>query len=689
MKKLILFLLLFTGYLQAQTLPSPSYNATTTNTLKIKTPATVTSVNFLPAFDVDGITLNKISTINMPFLHLSGNETFSGVKSGTTAANPATAGIKFTNNYNGGSSDALNAPIQYINNLNGIGLGGQNNGIGILNASHNTSSGVLNNFSAALGSTGNLLRTQYNMVTTGWVSYLGEHFAPRFEHTTANKNNALLASGETMPNPAHRSGIYFKGKQIYFYGDSYTTGTGASTSANRWTAILADMLGAAEVNQGVAGTTLEKRVPIDYMASPNMIDNASTIPTKTPSIAMLVIAYGLNDMGQTASAYNVTNFISDYTTVINSAISKGWETSQILIIPPYYIGSSGYTQYATITGNAAPTTQRHLDFVDACRQVAQTFGTMYFDIYDAQKKNNTTLFSDPIHPNDAGYRAISMLVANYLGVGLNYNASSNGYIPKTINESLLNNSAIFEDAIGNINIGATSPNITQTGRALNVSTTATNGQASLQLTGNTAVNGNVVGAVYFGNNAGLGLSNGAIYATREGGNANYSDIHFDVRGLGGYRTNALRLFSTGGIGIGNAATDPGNGSLNITGNVTAANLLSGTYTPTFTNTANITGSTGIIANYTRVGDMITVYISFTGTVTTAATLTTITISLPVNRVGTTNIHSGSGSAAGNLFTNSVPSFFYLANNNNQVIVSAIPTGNGVYTFSGSFMYKVN
>jgi len=64
MKK-ILFLLLLTVSSYGQTLQSPTYNSTTTNTLKIKTPATVTSVNFLPAFDADGITVSKIDPVNI------------------------------------------------------------------------------------------------------------------------------------------------------------------------------------------------------------------------------------------------------------------------------------------------------------------------------------------------------------------------------------------------------------------------------------------------------------------------------------------------------------------------------------------------------------------------------------------------------------------------------------------------
>lgn len=54
MKK-ILFLLLLTVAGYGQTLQNPTFGNTTTNTLKIKTPATVTSVNFLTAIDSDGL----------------------------------------------------------------------------------------------------------------------------------------------------------------------------------------------------------------------------------------------------------------------------------------------------------------------------------------------------------------------------------------------------------------------------------------------------------------------------------------------------------------------------------------------------------------------------------------------------------------------------------------------------------
>lgn len=75
MKK-ILLLLLFTVYSYGQTLQNPTFGNTTTNTLKIKTPATVTSVNFLSTNEADG-SVSKISPINVNIPYTPVNYTIS------------------------------------------------------------------------------------------------------------------------------------------------------------------------------------------------------------------------------------------------------------------------------------------------------------------------------------------------------------------------------------------------------------------------------------------------------------------------------------------------------------------------------------------------------------------------------------------------------------------------------------
>jgi len=44
----------------------------------------------------------------------------------------------------------------------------------------------------------------------------------------------------------------------------------------------------------------------------------------------------------------------------------------------------------------------------------------------------------------------------------------------------------------------------------------------------------------------------------------------------------------------------------VTGTLGATNLLSGTYTPTLTNSTNVAGSTAAVCNYARIGNFVTV-----------------------------------------------------------------------------------
>lgn len=67
----------------------------------------------------------------------------------------------------------------------------------------------------------------------------------------------------------------------------------------------------------------------------------------------------------------------------------------------------------------------------------------------------------------------------------------------------------------------------------------------------------------------------------------------------------------------------------FTGDITATNLLSGTYTPTISASSNIDTSTSQQAIYHRVGDIVTVSGAISNVNTTSTGFTTITISLPI------------------------------------------------------------
>lgn len=207
MKKLIyLFLILFTAITYGQ--------ADFPEGIQISGgQPTVTSVNFLTGTDLTGLQV-KISPVNLGFasdanvIHKTGNESFSGLKSGTTNGATATTGFIFTNNYNGGVGNGLNAPFGVVNNLNGVGYAGQNNGVGILFSGFNTSTGILNKWDSASGSFGNLLETSKNLVTTLTINHAGEINTPKISITGGTAAQYLKADGSvsTLTNPITGTG---------------------------------------------------------------------------------------------------------------------------------------------------------------------------------------------------------------------------------------------------------------------------------------------------------------------------------------------------------------------------------------------------------------------------------------------------------------------------------------------------
>lgn len=95
-------------------------------------------------------------------------------------------------------------------------------------------------------------------------------------------------------------------------------------------------------------------------------------------------------------------------------------------------------------------------------------------------------------------------------------------------------------------------------------------------------------------------------------------------------TAAGQVLRRDGSGLGFGAVDLADTDA-VTGVLPTANggSLSGTYTPTLTNVANLDGSTAYACQYMRVGDVVTVSGRFDVDITTISTLTQLDISLPI------------------------------------------------------------
>lgn len=86
----------------------------------------------------------------------------------------------------------------------------------------------------------------------------------------------------------------WKGKEIVFFGDSWTAGTGATTTAGRFTAIIAKALEMVEVNLGVGGA----RFTPGSLTIAGQIDGAesSMSLSRRQNVPLVLITGGVNDI---------------------------------------------------------------------------------------------------------------------------------------------------------------------------------------------------------------------------------------------------------------------------------------------------------------------------------------------------------------------------------------------------------
>ena len=251
--------------------------------------------------------------------------------------------------------------------------------------------------------------------------------------------------------------IEFAGKNINFEMDSYGTGSIVTfPTTQKWNTLVAGGVAGNEVTRAFSGSTVQKRSPINWAGgtATNLIDEVANIPIYDPTTtSILVIALGTNDAGQTGSNYTTANYNADYSsalTIITTPTGSGgrnYPADRILLVSPYYVNSTGYTSYAALTGNAAPTLARFEAFVAETKTVAETFGTMYLDVFHDEQTNNTTstaISTDGIHKTTYGHAYLAHDTLGYLGqTSLLYGVKTNSTIsnPTCINLGGTNSSA--------------------------------------------------------------------------------------------------------------------------------------------------------------------------------------------------------------------------------------------------------
>lgn len=160
----------------------------------------------------------------------------------------------------------------------------------------------------------------------------------------------------------------------------------------------------------------------------------------------------------------------------------------------------------------------------------------------------------------------------------------------------------------------------------------------------------------------------------------------------------IAILSTGYVGISNTAPVC---ILDVTGGIqtsrttvtspaaTDGNIFSGTYTPTLTNTTNVAASTASAAQYMRVGNVVTVSGQVAIDPTTAATNTTLNMSLPIASAITSSRQlggSGSSLSTTKFGDNNIAILGDATNDRAELRFN--PTGSVNETYNFTFTYQV-
>src|ERR1700761_1246295 len=238
-------------------------------------------------------------------------------------------------------------------------------------------------------------------------------------------NNAGAFGGNAnLTFDSSTNSTYFGGPPAYvapsgsitFFGDSITAGTGVTTGGTRYSTLVATGLGLTEVNNGVASSTLEEQSPSQPLGATSMVSRISSIPTYSAGTTQwLLFCYGINDFQYAGTNYNPTNFLTDYTTVINAAVTKGWPLAKIVVTSLPYYGSFNYN--TTGSGGGTRTTANYALFQSAITTlVSNKPGLVYVDISTptVNRGGDYNLSGDGLHPNNVGHALDAKIILNAL-----------------------------------------------------------------------------------------------------------------------------------------------------------------------------------------------------------------------------------------------------------------------------------
>ena len=195
--------------------------------------------------------------------------------------------------------------------------------------------------------------------------------------------SALCGCSSTAPRDVYPKSPTPGQTVAAFYGDSYTRGTGASDPSLRWSTVISEQRGWAEMNPSVDG--------LGFVSNRDVLDEdlVDLIVDAQPDIVIVTI--GLND------AFSLPGRSADLEAAITADLTEFAEElpeARLVVVEPFW-----YTDERT----------RSIDtLIDWVRDAAGAVDAEYVPGASRWLEGHPEwMAADGIHPNDAGYAAIA------------------------------------------------------------------------------------------------------------------------------------------------------------------------------------------------------------------------------------------------------------------------------------------